>query len=252
MFIASLFFLGIAVGSFGTMLGIGGGLFLVPIFILLFHWEPQQAAGTSLAVVFFNALSGSIAYVRHRRGYYDAAIKFSLATLPGAFLGGYLVSYFSGSAFRIAFGALLMLLAVILLLRSFARDGGIKEFDPATFKYDSMLGIVISIVVGFLSSILGIGGGIIHVPAMVCLLGFPAHVAAATSQFVLAISSLVGVATHYLLGNVYLEAALAIGLGAVIGAQIGAKLAMKVRSRTIMLLLALCLFGLGLRMALTA
>ncbi len=252
MFIVALFFLGLAVGSFGTLLGIGGGLFLVPVFILLFNWDPQHAAGTSLAVVFFNALSGSIAYIRHKRVYYDAAVKFSLATLPGAFLGGYLVAYFSGSAFRIAFGALLMILALVLLWRSFAKDSGIKDFDPATFRYDRLAGIVISLFVGFLSSILGIGGGIIHVPAMVCLLGFPAHVAAATSQFVLMVSSLSGVATHYLLGNVYLEAALAIGLGAVIGAQIGARLAMKVRSRTIMLLLALCLFGLGLRMALTA
>ena len=251
MFIAALFILGIAVGGFGTMVGIGGGLFLVPIFILGFNWDPQHAAGTSLAVVFLNALSGSVAYIRQKRVYYDAAIKFSLATLPGAFLGGYLVSYFSGSLFRMAFGALLMILSVIMFLRSSVKNKEVV-FDKDTFTYNSFFGIVLSAFVGFLSSILGIGGGVIHVPAMVCLLGFPAHTAAATSHFVLAVSSLFGVATHYLLNNIYLDAALAIGAGAVIGAQLGAKLSLKVRSQSLLFLLALCLFALGLRMVLTA
>lgn len=250
MFIAALFILGLAVGCFGTLVGIGGGLFLVPFFILVLQWTPQQAAGTSLAVVFFNALSGSIAYIRQQRVYYDAAWKFSVATLPGAFLGGYLIQYFSGSGFRIAFGGLLMLMAVLMLFRSAKKDGA--PFDKTAFRYNQPLGIAISAAVGFLSSILGIGGGVIHVPAMVVLLGFPAHVAAATSHFVLALSSLFGVVTHYFLGNVVLDAALAIGAGAVIGAQAGAKLSLKVRSKALMMLLAFCLFALGLRMVLTA
>ncbi len=243
--------LGLAVGGFGTMVGIGGGLFLVPFFILLLQWEPQQAAGTSLAVVFLNAVSGSIAYIRQQRVYYDAALRFSVATIPGAFLGGYLIQYFSGSGFRVAFGGVLMLLALLMFFR-FSLKGQEKAFDKANFNYNRLLGVALSMLIGFLSSILGIGGGVIHVPAMICLLGFPAHVAAATSHFVLAISSFFGVVAHYLLNNIVFEAALPIGVGAVIGAQAGAKLSMKVRSKALIFLLALCLFALGLRMVLTA
>ena len=77
--------LGLAVGSFGTLVGIGGGIFLVPIFLLVLGWAPQQAVGTSLMVVFLNALSGTLAYVRQKRIYYQAALWFSAATFPGAF-----------------------------------------------------------------------------------------------------------------------------------------------------------------------
>ena len=79
--------LGVAVAAFGTLVGIGGGLILVPLFILVFHWEPNLAVGTSLVVVFFNAISGTVAYMRQKKVYYDAGIRFALATLPGAFFG---------------------------------------------------------------------------------------------------------------------------------------------------------------------
>ena len=112
--------------------------------------------------------------------------------------------------------------------------------------------MLLSFCVGFLSSILGIGGGIIHVPAMVYLLAFPAHIATATSHFVLAISSMVGVFTHFLLHNILIKEALMIGVGAVLGAQIGAKMSLKVKSKAILSLLAFCLFGLGARLVFTA
>ena len=84
------FLLGLGVGTFGTLVGIGGGLILIPIFLLVLHFPAQQAIGTSLTVVFFNALSGTIAYIKQKKVYYEAAFRFALATLPGAFLGSYL------------------------------------------------------------------------------------------------------------------------------------------------------------------
>ena len=94
-----LFLVGLGVGSFGTLIGAGGGFILVPVFLLLFHYTPQFAVGTSLAIVFFNALSGTIAYMRQKKVYYDAAIRFSLATLPGAVIGSYLAHYFTSNVF---------------------------------------------------------------------------------------------------------------------------------------------------------
>jgi len=249
--IISFLVLGLAVGTFGTLVGIGGGIFLVPIFLLILHWSPQHAVGTSLAVVFLNALSGSFAYVKQKRVYYNAAIWFSLAALPGAFAGSFLVQYFSGYCFRIAFGSLLLIIAALMYYRS-AIASKHAEFDKSTFTYNRPLGIAISFVVGFLSSILGIGGGVIHVPAMVFLLAFPAHIATATSHFVLAISSFMGFASHLSLHNVLLVPAAAIGIGAVIGAQLGAKISYRVTSQSIIMLLALSLAGLGLRLIFTA
>ena len=224
-------------------------MILVPIFLLLMHYSPQHAAGTSLAIVFLNALSGSIAYIRQKKVYYDAGVRFALATIPGALLGGYLSRYFTSRTFSITFGVLLLLVAAVTVSR--ARAAVAREsdaFDAATFTYNRVLGVSLSVGVGFLSTILGIGGGIIHVPMMVYLLGFPTHVATATSQFVLAISTFFGVTAHFTLHNVLLRPAITIGAGALLGAQGGAWLASRVKSRLILIIFSLLLFLAGLRL----
>jgi uncharacterized membrane protein YfcA len=249
--ILTFFILGIAVGTFGTLVGIGGGIILVPIFLLILHYTPQQAVGTSLVVVFLNAISGTYAYIKQKKVYYDAAVRFAIATVPGAFAGSYLVSYFTSKTFNIAFGILLMIFAIIMFYRTVGKQIDDKPFDKDTFQYNRALGVFFSFFVGFLSSILGIGGGIVHVPLLVYILGFPAHVATATSHFVLAISSLFGVTSHLALGNVLLLPALSIGIGATLGAQLGARLSLKVKSRVILMLLSLAMAALGLRLALS-
>ena len=110
-----------------------------------------------------------------------------------------------------------------------------NEFDEKLFQSRKKLGIILSGFVGFISSIFGIGGGVIHVPTMIYALSFPPHMATATSHFVLAVSSFFGVISS-------------VGIGAVIGAQIGARLSRKTRPRSIILLLCLALFLLGIRM----
>ena len=243
----SFFLLGLGVGVFGTLIGIGGGLILIPIFILLLDFTPQNAIGTSLTVVFLNALSGSLAYIKQKKVYYDAGIRFAIATIPGAFLGSYMAMYFTSSSFRLSYGILLVILGTLMLM-NLSPKTATMEFDKDTFKYNRTIGIVSSTFVGFISSIMGIGGGTIHVPLMIYVLGFPTHIATATSHFVLAISSFVGVASHLSLGNVLPMPALSIGIGAVIGAQIGARLAKKTKSKIIIILLSICMFGLGFRL----
>ena len=249
--ILTLFVLGFAVGTFGTLVGIGGGIFLVPIFILVMHYSPQNAIGTSLAVVFMNALSGTVAYIRPKKVYYDAGFRFSLATIPGAIAGSYLAGYFTSKTFTITFGLMLVVVASLMLYRSYDQTRKEMPFDPRHFTYNRPLGVVLSFFIGFLSSVLGIGGGVIHVPILVYILGFPTHVATATSHFVLAVSSLFGVGSHFSLGNILLGPALAIGLGAMIGAQFGARLSLKLKSRPILILLSLSMAALGIRLALS-
>lgn len=248
--IIALIILGFAVGTFGTLVGIGGGVILVPIFLLLLHYTPQHTIGTSLAVVFFNALSGTYAYIKQKKVFYDAGIRFSLATIPGAIIGSYLAGYFTSKTFNMTFGIILILLASIMFYRTIGKQSTEKPFDKDDFQYNRTLGITLSFGVGFLSSILGIGGGIIHVPILVYLLGFPTHVATATSHFVLAISSFVGVGSHLLIGNVLIIPALSIGAGATLGAQVGARLSLKMKSRPILILLSVAMAALGLRLAL--
>jgi hypothetical protein len=248
---AELFLVGLGVGSFGTLIGVGGGFILVPVFLLLFNYTPQFAVGTSLAVVFFNALSGTIAYMRQKKVYYDAAIRFSLATLPGAVAGSYLARYFTSHVFYVSFGLLLISIACLLYWLMKENDDTVCRADVFPAQYNRFWGIALSVVVGFLSSTFGIGGGIIHVPAMIAFLGFSTHVATATSHFVLAVSTFFGVVSHYLLGNILMGPAIIVGSGAAVGAQIGAYAAPKTKAQSITLMLCLALLFLGSRMILS-
>ncbi|MBI2848150.1 MAG: sulfite exporter TauE/SafE family protein [Chloroflexi bacterium] len=252
---------GLVAGIFGTMIGIGGGIIFVPLFLLFFHYAPQQAIGTSLAAVFFNALSGSLAYLRQRRVDIKAGWKFAVATLPGALLGAWLARYFTPLVLGLIFGVLLVVMAVTVFFRRepHPKIGG-KDNDERTltdaygevfhYKPKEGLGIVLSFIVGIVSSLLGIGGGIIHVPALIFVLGFPVHIATATSHFVLAISTFFGSIAHLTLGNILIVPAIIVGAFAIPGAQIGARLSRRVKGRLIARLLAMALFLVGIRLLL--
>lgn len=241
--------LGIVTGAFGTLVGLGGGIILIPVFLLVFGWSAQNVVATSLCVVFFNALSGTIAYIRQKKVYYDAAVRFALCTVPSALVGSYVAHFFTGDTFRMVFGCFMILTAIFLAYRR-RKVVPVRTFDAKTFTYNCPLGMAASVGAGFLSSVLGIGGGIIHVPTMIYALGFPAHVAAATSTFVLAVSALVGVISHFALGHVLLVPALAIGIGAVIGAQLGARIAKNTKPASIMMLLTIAQIVVGIQLIL--
>ena len=246
------FLLGTGVGIFGTLVGIGGGLVLVPFFIMFMtpstFTNAPQIVGTSLFIVFLNALSGTLAYIHQRRVFFNAAIPFAIATLPGAFLGSYISDSFNGQTLNLSFGTFLLLIAFIMHWNSSHKKESSIAFNPNTFQYNKVLGIASSTLVGFFSSIFGIGGGAIHVPLMVYVLGFPVHVSTATSHFVLAISSFVGVISHFFLDHIVWIPAISIGIGAIIGAQIGAKLSRRTRPKIILTLLSCAVFALGIRL----
>lgn len=265
-----LLVIGFVVGTFGTLVGAGGGFLLVPLLALL---EPALPAGSitavSLAVVAMNAASGAIAYARQRRIDYRSGIPFAIATLPGSIAGALLTRTVSRSAFDAIFAVLLIALAVFVVVAhedepSAAPEGGgwghvlrtLTDHSGTDYRYhvNLPLGTGLSLVVGFVSSFLGIGGGVIHVPALVGLLRFPAHIATATSHFVLAIMATVGTGTHVVAGdlNGLAGQALLLGVGAVAGAQLGARLSSRVHGVVIVRVLAISLIFVGLRLAVQA
>jgi uncharacterized membrane protein YfcA len=263
--------LGMAVGAFGTLVGAGGGFILVPILLLLYPDEdPKTLTATSLLVVCFNAASGSFAYARQKRIDYHSGKWFALATLPGAVAGVVVVGYIPRRQFDALFAAVVIVVALFLLSRS-QRVGLIdpvrgrwvvhrrvtdSEGDTFVYSFRMWQGLLVSLCVGFMSSLMGIGGGIIHVPAMSMLLHFPVHIAVATSQFVLGIMAGEGVATHILTGtlewNHWLGKALLLSLGAIPGAQLGARLARRIHDGVILRALAAALLLVGLRLAFKA
>jgi uncharacterized membrane protein YfcA len=116
------------------------------------------------------------------------------------------------------------------------------------YGFSMAWGLLLSLGVGFMSSIMGIGGGIIHVPVLVTVFGFPAHVATATSLFVLSASATVGGLTHLTLGHVLLVPGALMAAGAVTGAQLSARYAHRIRGPWLIRALATALTIVGGRL----
>ncbi len=271
--------LGMGVGAFGTLIGAGGGFILMPILLLAPKSLlmillpdlpsippdklPARLTAISLAVVCCNALSGSYWYAKMKRVDFKSGLLFLITGVPGAAAGAYIVEFIPRHVFNFAFSVLLIAGGIYIFVRTFGdgrhRHGSRPSFRRTVIDADGVrheygyslgLGMTLSFAVGLASSILGIGGGIIHVPAMVNLLNFPVHLATATSHFILAAMTLVATVVHLFDGSLTVEEVpglLALCAGAIIGARLGAQMSKHIHGRWIMRSLAIVLSLVGVR-----
>lgn len=267
--------LGVMVGFSGALVGLGGGFILVPLLLLLHpELEPEAITSISLAVIFVNGMSGSWAYARMRRIDYTAGLLFAVATIPGAVLGAQATAFLPRQTFELVFGVFLIAVAVLLVVKPRGkRKGGktgkdgtgdtslppIEQIIEAHRSYAFTppriaIGVGSSVLVGFLSSLLGVGGGMLQIPIMLYLLQFPIHIATATSHFILSISSLSGSITHLVTGTLQegLSMVVPLAIGVFVGAQIGAYTSNRMQGIWLVRALSLALGVVGIRFVMMA
>jgi hypothetical protein len=249
--------IGFLVGTYGTIIGAGGGFIIVPFLMFLFPDDgPSMITAASLAVICVNAASGTIAYAFQKRISYRTGMLFAAATIPGALLGSYLTGFIPKRVFGIVFGCLLVAVAATLAItRSLHRSPSAPQGDRAPILRPSQvaLGMCLSLLIGCFSSLVGIGGGLIHVPLLTYFFNFPLHFATATSHFVLVFTALAGVVEHILdrTWPIHLLRDALLAAGVVVGAQLGAVLSRKIAAPWIVVGLAAALGIVGVRLILT-
>lgn len=232
-------------GTLGALLGLGGGFMIVPALTFL-TLTPYQIASTSLFAVLSNSASSTIAYARQKRIDYSLGIRFAIFAVPGAIVGAYISRFISLPEFKLYFAFVMIGTAVYILQRSALR----KRSEPSHLTM--ILCYSASFFAGILASLFGIGGGVIFVPVMVALLGMSVHNSAPTSQFILLITSTVGMVTHIALGHPdYLLAAILVA-GAFLGAQLGAKLSLTIKENLLRILLSIGLIGVAVKFIMDA
>ncbi|WP_102344994.1 sulfite exporter TauE/SafE family protein [Bacillus sp. Marseille-P3661] len=262
-----LVFVGFCSGMIGSLVGLGGGVILIPFLLFLGAYttlvtpiSPQVLVGISLIVMIFTGLSSTLAYVKHKRVDYKSGLIFFIGSGPGAILGSFLNKYLTEDIFSVFFGVFVIVLSFVLMFRNrvkplliskdvkFTRE--YKETDGTTviYGFKPWIAICLTFVVGFLSGFIGIGGGSLMVPAMILLFGFPISVAVATSMFMVFLSAIVGSSTHLFLGNVDWVYALALIPGAWFGGKTGVFINSKLKSDTVVLLLRWILVIIGLQL----
>jgi len=215
---------GFIIGSISSLIGIGGGAFMVPLLALFYVHTTQVAVGTSLAVIIFNSLSSTLGYARRRVIDFRLGLTLMVTTIPGAWLGAYLTRFISSGGLSVAFGVLLIGVAFIMLAGQEPKGLALKlrGHTPAEDPiYDWPVVALVGLLAGLSMGFFGIGGGIIMVPALLLLLGCEITTAVATSLFVMGPSALIGSMQHALQADIRWMYFLPLMLGIIGGAQLG-------------------------------
>lgn len=227
---------GLGVGVLASMLGVGGGIILVPVLIIAFGLSPSTAPGTTLVAALFVAMASLIPYYRQkpRPIISKAGLLLATTSVPGSLIGVWLREIVSDEEIlRLVFAAILMPIALKML---FTRRRGRADSTSEVGSFDlsriskarigySLIG---SLCAGILSGLLGLGGGILMVPVLNMMMGLPMHAAVATSMLTMVFTATSGTVMNYLGGHIHVFYALTISLGMVVGAQFGPRLVCKI------------------------
>jgi uncharacterized membrane protein YfcA len=229
-----LFLIGIIAGIIGSMLGLGGGIIVSPV-LTLSGLLPSQISATSLTAVASTSASSTLSYSIKRRIGYNIGIRLAFFAIPFSVFGALLSSDIDPSAFKLSFALMLIAISVYLLLgKPVIRKGSIRKDIRPLISNVLLYGG--SSAAGFISSLFGVGGGIIFVPLLFTVKKLSMQRSIATSQLSILLTSLAGIMTHYFLFQHDYLLAGSIALGAVIGAQIGSLVALKVSERLLTVL----------------
>ncbi|HEX5937934.1 MAG TPA: sulfite exporter TauE/SafE family protein [Actinomycetota bacterium] len=221
--------IGLVAGVLSGLFGVGGGIVMTPGVHVLLGVPPIVALATPLPVILPTALSGALAY--RRRGELDGRVAgwLIVAGVPAAALGAWVTDLVDTEVLLLVTALLLASQAVSIL-----RDAGRPAREPKAGQAPILVGIGAG--AGFLSGLLGIGGGIVIVPVLAGWLGMPLRRALGTSLLAIVALVVPGIVVHAALGHLDVPIALALALGAVPGARLGAAAALGAEEHTLRLL----------------
>lgn len=258
--------IGLVAGTLGSLMGLGGGIIIVPAMMILSGYlailvgvTPQVAVGTSLLIMIFTGLSSTLAYIKQKTVDLRSGWLFFAGSGPGALVGVYFNNSIDPNMFLIFFGGFIIIISFILMIRKYlkpikpTKKGITRQYineagEAIEYGYQPALALSIAFIVGMCSGLFGIGGGSLMVPAMILLFGFPPHRAVATSMFMIFLSAMLSSITHIALGNINWLYAFALIPGAWFGGKLGATINQRLKSETVVNLLRVFLVIIGVRL----
>ena len=225
---------GAAAGVFGSLLGLGGGVLIVPLLTLVFGLELREAVGVSLVSVIMTSSVAAGVYLERHTADLRLGMRLELFTAIGALIGGSIAFLLSERLLALLFAGLLIYVAVSMLrARTPAAPAG-PPGEPETYEVRNMrLGVVGATGAGVLSALLGVGGGIVKVPLMHLGMGVPLRVATATSNLMVGITAAASAVIYVIHGGVDPYVAGPTVIGVFLGASIGSRISHRVDVRVL-------------------
>lgn len=253
LFLIETFVTAIGAGMFGALLGLGGGVILVPVLTLVLGIDIHYAIGASIISVIATSSGAAATYLRDGITNIRVGMVLEMATTTGAIAGALLAGYIGGAGLFIIFSAVLFYSALVMYRhRNAELPTGIEMGPLANFLnlgsayYDSALdrlvkynvrgvryGLPLMVIAGAVSGLLGIGSGILKVPAMDLAMKLPLKVSTATSNFMIGVTAAASAGIYFVRGDINPFIAAPVALGVLIGAMIGTRLMVRARSTLI-------------------
>jgi len=256
-------------GAFGSMVGLGGGVFIIPVLALFLDVPIHNAIAASLLAVVATSTTAAVAYLRDDLTNLRLGMTLETMTVSGAVVGGLIGTVLSAGTLSAVFGSVLVGVSLYMAVRQRAiRSSPVVEQHvgllgaayhdralDATVSYRVRrvpVGMAASFVAGNVSGLLGVGGGFLKVPVMVLAMGVPVRAAVCTSSFMIGVTASAGTLVYFSRGLVDPVTTVPVVLGVVAGAYLGSRLALRVRSSILTVALAVVLFALAIQMILSA
>ena len=243
---------GAAAGLFGSLLGLGGGILIVPLLTLGFGLELREAVGVSLVSVIMTSSAAAGVYLERRIADLRLGMRLELFTAIGALIGGSIAFLIDERWLSILFAGLLVYVAVSML-RARAPDGSDGRPEDRSYEVRNVpLGVVGATGAGVVSALLGIGGGLVKVPLMHLLMGVPLRVATATSNLMVGITAAAGAVIYLARGEIDPYVAGPTAIGVFLGASVGSRVAHRIDLRILRWLFVVVLSYTAVQMLLRA
>jgi uncharacterized protein len=210
--------IGLSGSFFGGLFGVGGAVITIPLMIWLAKATQHEAHGTSLFAIFFIALAGGGTYFLQGHANWKAALTIAVSAIFTARVGALFAHSLPEKKLKMAFGYFLIFASVTLVAKSYLPESGFNLSAWTTI----IMYLLIGSVTGFLSGMMGVGGGGVMIPLLVVLGNMEQHLAQGTSLLAMVPVSLSGAMTHYRLGNVRMNIAWGLAIGSLVGSSFGA------------------------------
>ncbi len=237
---------GLTAGLFGGLVGLGGGVIMIPLMVRFFRFNQHQAHGTSLMALVFTGLSGAITYYLNGSVDFKAAALLAASAIFTARFGALYANSLPEWQLKRAFGFFMIFVSLLLLSKPYLAH--LSFLSHPAGGWGEIVAILASgALAGFLSGMMGVGGGSIMVPALVLLAGHTQHMAQGSSLLAMVPAGSVGAYTHWRLGNVVTRVLPGLIPGVFIGTYFGGSLAHLLTEANLRLIFAAVLIWLGIR-----
>lgn len=269
--VLQILIVGFLAGTLGSMVGLGGGVLMVPLLTLVFHIPIHTAIGASIVGVVATSTTSASTFLKNHLSNIKVGITMDTCTAIGAIIGGLTAAMLNRQALSAIFAVALVATSITMFKK--VNENRNKEEDEdkedtgrfGGVYYDAHLqkevsynvkrirfGLLMALIGGNLSGLLGIGGGVINVPTMVLAMGVPMRAAVATSNFMIGVTAIASAYIYYTRGFIDLLIAAPAAIGVFLGAKLGANLAGKVKSDILGKILTVVMVILAAQMALAA